>query len=117
MQAQLKNVQHVQASMRAVAAILDDGSVVTWGDPNNGGDSSSVQDQLRDVQQIKSHATAFAAVVGNGSVVTWGDPQEGGDRSFVHDRLNICTHDQSLCGSSRPAANNTGECGSKSWRM
>ena len=33
--------------MRAFAAILDDGSAVTWGDAENGGDSTSVQDQLR----------------------------------------------------------------------
>ena len=39
-QAQLKNVQHVQASAGgAFAAILGDGSVVTWGIR---GDSSSV---------------------------------------------------------------------------
>ena len=31
-QTQLKNVQQIQASYAAFAAILDDGSVVTWGD-------------------------------------------------------------------------------------
>ena len=34
------------------AAILGDGSVVTWGEAASGGYSSAVQDQLRDVQQI-----------------------------------------------------------------
>ena len=33
--------------------ITGDGSVVTWGDPGDGGDSSAVQEQLKDVQQIQ----------------------------------------------------------------
>ena len=45
----------------AFAAILADGSVVTWGDKGAGADSSAVQDQLRNVQQIQTTGTAFAA--------------------------------------------------------
>ena len=48
----------------AFAAILGDGSVVTWGDARFGGDSSAVQDQLRDVQQIQASHHAFAAILG-----------------------------------------------------
>ena len=59
--------------LAAFAAILGDGSVVTWGDADSGGDSSAVQDQLRDVQQIQASHTAFAAILGDGSVVTWGN--------------------------------------------
>ena len=33
--------QQIQASQAAFAAILRDGSVVTWGDAGNGGDSSA----------------------------------------------------------------------------
>ena len=40
-QSQLKNVQQIQASRGAFAAILGDGSVVTWGLASHGGDSSS----------------------------------------------------------------------------
>lgn len=36
----------------AFAAILADGSVVSWGNPAAGGDSSAVQDRLKHVQQI-----------------------------------------------------------------
>ena len=36
------------------AAVLSDGSVVTWGLADFGGDSSQVQEQLKDVQQIQS---------------------------------------------------------------
>jgi len=36
----------VTASRDAFAAIEEDGSVVTWGDPESGGDSSSVQEYI-----------------------------------------------------------------------
>ena len=48
-QGQLKHVQQIQASAGtggAFAAILGDGSVVTWGDAARGGDSGAVRDQL-----------------------------------------------------------------------
>ena len=38
----------------AFAAILGDGSVVTWGDAECGGDSRAVQGQLKNVQQIQA---------------------------------------------------------------
>ena len=66
----LKNVQWIQASNFAFAAILGDGFVVTWGNGAYGGDSSFVQDQLNSVQQIQASPGAFAAIVGDGSVVT-----------------------------------------------
>ena len=47
-QDQLKNVQHTHASDSAFAAFLADGSVVTWGAPEHGGDSSTVRDQLKE---------------------------------------------------------------------
>ena len=71
-QDQLKNAQRIQATSSAFAAILADGSVVTWGDADSGGDSSSVQDQLENVQQIQATGGAFAAILDNGSVVTLG---------------------------------------------
>ena len=44
MQEQLQNVQHIQANHCAVAAILESGAVVTWGDSDFGADSSQVQE-------------------------------------------------------------------------
>ena len=67
---QLKGVLQIQAADRAFAAILEDGSVVTWGDADDGGDSSAVRDQLRSVQQIQATSQAFAAILADGSVVT-----------------------------------------------
>ena len=46
--------------------------VVTWGDADDGGDSSTVHDQLKNVQQIHACGRAFAAILGDGSIVTWG---------------------------------------------
>eukprot|EP00434_Breviolum_minutum_P023230 symbB.v1.2.020488.t1/scaffold1730.1/size104407/1 len=86
-QDQLRGVQQIQATLRAFAAILADGSVVAWGGADCGGDSSAVQDQLRGVQQIQATCLAFAAILADGSVVTWGDADCGGDSSAVRDQL------------------------------
>ena len=72
MQDQLTNVQQIQASDGAFAAILGNGSVVTWGHANFGGDSSAVQHKLTNVQQIQASSAAFAAILGDGSVVDMG---------------------------------------------
>ena len=86
-QEQLRDVQQIQASHGAFAAIRSDGSVVTWGDAFYGGDSSAVQEQLRDVQQIQACIGAFAAIRSDGSVVTWGHAGFGGDSSAVQEQL------------------------------
>ena len=54
---QLKTVRQVQATRAAFAAILEDGSVVTWGNPRWGGDSSAVQDQLKSVNSDQKART------------------------------------------------------------
>ena len=77
------------AETAAFAAILESGAVVTWGDPDAGGDSSQVQEQLRNVQHIQATAHAFAAILQSGNVVTWGDPKEGGDSSRVQEQLSL----------------------------
>eukprot|EP00435_Cladocopium_sp_Y103_P014490 s1439_g3.t1 len=89
-QDQLTNVQQIQATFRAFAAILADGSVVAWGDPlygAYGGDCTAVQDQLRNVQQVQATDHAFAGILADGSVVSWGHPDSGGDCSTVQDQL------------------------------
>ena len=60
----------VAAAGGAFAAILGDGSVVTWGDALCGGDSRAVQDQLKNVQQIQASENAFASILDDGSDVT-----------------------------------------------
>ena len=95
-------MQQVQATHNAFAAILEDGSVVTWGDPDDGGDSSAVQDQLKSVRQVQATYAAFAAILEDGSVVTWGHPGcGGGDSSAVQDQLEDCaagsSHRHCIC--------------------
>ena len=84
-QVQLKATRPGGFSVGAFAAILGDGSVVTWGGPGFGGDSSAVQEQLRDVQQIQASSGAFAAILGDGSVVTWADADHDGNSCVVLD--------------------------------
>ena len=69
------------------AAILGDGSVMTWGNARCAADSSSVQEQLKNVQQIQASYHAFAAILADGSVVTWGSAGLGGDSSSAEDQL------------------------------
>ena len=73
-------------NLRAFAALKDDGSVVTWGNARDGGDSSSVSSSLSSgVSQIFSNYRAFAALKDDGSVVTWGDSNHGGNSlSLIH---------------------------------
>eukprot|EP00439_Symbiodinium_sp_Y106_P069143 s927_g11.t2 len=69
---------HVQSNGSSFAAILGDGSVVTWGDIDFGGDNSSVRDQLKNVQQIQAGWYAFAAIL---------RAEYGGYSSAVQDQL------------------------------
>ena len=52
--------EQFQYKAGAFAAILEDGSVVTWGQPQCGGDSSEVRHQLRNVQQIQGSCCDLA---------------------------------------------------------
>ena len=81
----------VTANSRAFAAILGDGAVQTYGDPDVGGDSRAVQDQLRSAHEIAANDMCFAAILDDGSVVTWGEPREGGDSSAVQEQLKNVT--------------------------
>lgn len=86
-QDQLQNVQAIQASFGAFAALLSDGSVVTWGDPQDGGDSSAVKHQLKKVRWIQGIYKAFVAGLNDGSLVTWGDPKCDASALAGHFRL------------------------------
>eukprot|EP00439_Symbiodinium_sp_Y106_P071594 s2060_g12.t3 len=83
----LKNVQQIAASKSAFAALLADGSVVTWGSPDRGGDSAAVQDQLQEIEELQANKWAFAARRSDKTVVTWGDPERGGDIRAVRSQL------------------------------
>eukprot|EP00927_Polykrikos_kofoidii_P081764 TRINITY_DN7957_c1_g1_i10.p1 TRINITY_DN7957_c1_g1~~TRINITY_DN7957_c1_g1_i10.p1 ORF type:complete len:243 (+),score=46.13 TRINITY_DN7957_c1_g1_i10:47-730(+) len=81
------------STLHAFAAVSGDGSVVTWGNADLGGDSSTVQDQLRSkVHRIFSTYGAFAALLDDGSVVTWGCKCSGGDSRDVQEQLRGKVH-------------------------
>ena len=63
-----------------------DGTVVSWGVPEAGGDSSAVQDELQDVECLQATNSSFCALKADGSVVTWGNALVGGDSSAVQHR-------------------------------
>ncbi|MEY4243796.1 MAG: hypothetical protein RLZZ245_1381 [Verrucomicrobiota bacterium] len=68
----------------AFAAIKSDGSVVTWGLADHGGNSGSVAAKLSSgVTAVYSNEQSFAALKGDGSVVTWGVSTLGGNSSGV----------------------------------
>ncbi|SGZ16046.1 Putative uncharacterized protein, partial [Moritella viscosa] len=76
----------IYSTSSAFAALKKDGSVVTWGNDDLGGDSSAVAGELTDVSVIYSTDAAFAALKKDGSVVTWGSSW-GGDSSAVAGEL------------------------------
>ena len=50
-------MRHIQATAGAFTAVLEDGSAVTWGHPDFGGDSSAVQSKLRGVREVQASDT------------------------------------------------------------
>jgi alpha-tubulin suppressor-like RCC1 family protein len=59
--------------MYAFAALTQNGKVISWGDPRDGGDSSSVREDLQsDVIDVVANKFAFAALKSNGKVISWG---------------------------------------------
>ena len=73
---------------RAFAAVKHDGSVVTWRDAVNGGNSDSVKSELTGgVDRVVGAGYAFAAVKQDGSVVTWCSAVYGGESGSVKDQL------------------------------
>ena len=70
-------VQALCSTGEAFAALKDDGSVATWGDADEGGDSSSVQGQLAKASLVqrpiyRGRVPSFLA--GQGSYPHVGDP-------------------------------------------
>ncbi|MFO1369172.1 MAG: hypothetical protein U1F46_09255 [Marinagarivorans sp.] len=81
------SVEAMATNTFSFAALLNDGSVVTWGEPKWGGDSSSVRNKLKGVQKIYASKGAFAALKDDGSLVVWGNPTSGGDATNIQEDL------------------------------
>jgi len=73
----------------AFAVINNNGNVITWGNPNLGGDSSKVHSQLlkTNIVEIYSTSGAFAAINEDGNIINWGNPWYGGNSSNVQSEL------------------------------
>ncbi|WP_084885924.1 hypothetical protein [Vibrio sp. qd031] len=88
----LYNVKTISSTQSAFAAIKSDGSVITWGVIEHGGDSDSVSTQLTGgVSHVFANNLAFSALKTNGTVVTWGVGSSGGNSSSVQSKLNDVT--------------------------
>ena len=83
----LSGVVGVTEAVTAFAALTRSGTVVAWGYPHSGGDSSAVQHLLVDVASVTATGYAFAALTRSGTVVAWGVPWHGGDSATVQHLL------------------------------
>ena len=83
----------IYSNEAAFAALKSDGSVVTWGNSEDGGDlgvNRQGGDQSSGVKNIYHTRKAFAALKDDGSVVTWGHLSYGAYQSYpynVSDKL------------------------------
>ena len=68
------------------AALMSDGSVVPWGSPSSGGNTSDVESELKNVVDIVGNRNAYAARTKKGSIVSWGI--SGKNYSDVSDKLS-----------------------------
>ncbi len=66
-----QGVVKTAASWGAMAALLEDGSVVAWGSPTHGGSAPELQDAI-DLISAAS-ACGFAALLRGGGIVSWGN--------------------------------------------
>lgn len=88
-QDELVEVQELQSTSAAFAALLKDGGrVVAWGNSRCGGTVDRDISELRNVRCLQATKRAFAAIKEDGSVVTWGHPEWGGDSSGVQHQLS-----------------------------
>lgn len=69
----LENVRHIYSNKSAFAALRQDGSVVTWGDRQCGGDHSAVAAELVNVKTIfaSDSGCGFAALTQDHRLVIW----------------------------------------------
>ncbi|CAK9112025.1 unnamed protein product [Durusdinium trenchii] len=91
-------VLRLAGNSMAFAAVRQDDTVCSWGQPEFGGDSFDIAHRLMNVKEVRSSITgsAFAAIFKDGGVVAWGDPSSGGDCSAVQDEL---CHVVDICAS------------------
>lgn len=65
-------IKSIVATEKAFAALREDGTVISWGNSDYGGNFSSKSDKLVSVRDIKASERAFIALKTDGSIVVWG---------------------------------------------
>ena len=106
----------------AFVAIKKDGSAMSWGHANYGGDSCRVAAALTSgVVSIVSNSNAFVAIKDDGSAVSWGNANDGRNSSRVAaTRLFLCRIvfycDLALHSSSPPLCSPPAPRTLKAWR-
>ncbi|CAK9014284.1 Sulfhydryl oxidase [Durusdinium trenchii] len=89
-------LREICTSAFAFAGITNESTVVAWGAPEFGGDSSGVEAQLKEVKQICATESGFAALRQDGLVVSWGT--KGGDSQEVRHLLKDIQQIESSSG-------------------
>ena len=82
----LNRVREVVGAQGAFAALMFDGTVITWGGANSA-NNLAVASELTQIISIVASHDAFAAIKNDGTVVTWGDSSKGGDSDSVASQL------------------------------
>ena len=59
----MRGVDKIYSTSSALAAVVKDGTVITWGNQAHGRDSRSLQAALRGVDKVYSTHSAFVAVL------------------------------------------------------
>ena len=90
---QLNGVASIVATDSAFAALKDDGTFITWGDANGGGDSCAIGDPLPTTTTLDCVSNIYQRQIAavkqeDSSICSWGNPQFGGDSSSVADQLS-----------------------------
>ena len=69
----ISNVVYISTNNNTCAALKSDGTVVTWGGYNYGGNSSEVSSELYDIEKIVSSTYSFTALRKDKTAISWGD--------------------------------------------
>jgi len=95
------NIKQIYNTYVSFAALLNDNTVITWGNSNFGGNSNSVKDDLVDIVKIFPMAYHFIALKSNGTAILWGDiGNTKGNynliKEYLNDIIDISTTDYSF---------------------
>jgi hypothetical protein len=71
-------------------AILDNGQLVAWGDPDYGGLTPTLPEG-RTVRSVSSNNYSHVAILNNGQLVAWGRPNSGGITPPIPVGRSVCS--------------------------